>query len=149
MPYYTIIQYVPDPVIDERINIGVIVVDGDRLICRFVSDWRRVRAFGGEDITFLQEFARQIERDTARNSESRRTRSGSSDQPGFDEHRLLQMANRWINSIQFTEPRASLLDADVLLEEVARRFLKTPSDDGGTRARTDEEHRRAFPRDLW
>src|SRR5579885_3191655 len=37
--FYTVVQYVPDPVADERINAGVIVFSRDRVAARFVKNW--------------------------------------------------------------------------------------------------------------
>ncbi len=45
--FYTVVQYVPDPVTDERVNIGVIVAAEDTVQSRFLSNWRRVKQFGG------------------------------------------------------------------------------------------------------
>jgi len=52
-------------VIDERINTGVIVFGDGRLQTRFLRDWRRVRQFGSEDITFLLDFAERTKQATA------------------------------------------------------------------------------------
>ena len=60
--YLTVVQCVPDPVIDERINVGVIVYGEGRIRSRFISDWRRVRSFGVDDVEFLKEFAERLER---------------------------------------------------------------------------------------
>lgn len=59
--YYTVVQYYPDPIADERINIGVMAFGDGRVRSRFIQDWRRVEQFGGEDISFLHDFARRAE----------------------------------------------------------------------------------------
>jgi hypothetical protein len=118
-PRFSIVQYVPDPVTDERINIGVVVVDeSDRVQGRFLRDWRRVREFGGTDVKFLQAFAREIE-DLA------------SSQPhllidplALTRDVLDAAPERWHNALQLTPFRASTLDADALLEQIGGRFLK-------------------------
>ena len=71
--FYSIVQYVPDPVIDERINVGVIVFGEGRVMSRFVDNWRRVRNFGSEGIAFLRKFADQAEQMSDRRE---RTKAG-------------------------------------------------------------------------
>ncbi len=103
--YYTVVQFTPDPVIDERINIGVIVYGDGRVRAHFLQNWNRVRQFGAK-VRPLQEFARDASRMT--------------------EDMVHDAAGRWINSIQLTKPAASLLTPDVLLLDVAKRFLVDP-----------------------
>jgi len=47
---YSIVQYVPNPIADQRINIGVLAFDDNRVCVRFLSNWERVKRFGMEDI---------------------------------------------------------------------------------------------------
>jgi hypothetical protein len=116
---YVVVQYLPDPITDERINIGVAAFDDTSLHVRFLHDWRRVAAFSGRDIKFLRQFAAQLE-------------DASSDKLPLwpnaeaDARLLLEQApQRWINSIQMTAPRASTKSARDLVEDVSRRFLRT------------------------
>lgn len=116
--HYTVVQYLPDPTADERVNVGVIVWDGERVVSRFLSNWRRVRAFGGEDVGFLREFARSVSTMT-------------SDQLGLprisgrlDEKQLRKMIGEWSYSIRFTEPRGSLKPVDQLIRDVVPVFLR-------------------------
>jgi DUF3037 family protein len=115
---YVVFQYVPDAVTDERINFGVAAFGEEGLHARFLSNWRRVKSFGGENVGFLREFARHVE-------------EMSSAQPSFlanadaDVALLFETAPGWINTIQVTQARASTLPADALAEDVARRFLRT------------------------
>ena len=107
--HYSIVQYVPDPITDERINVGVIVTgDGGGVRVRFLSHWQRARQFGLSDVSFIQEFARAIE-----------MRQGELDlsQTQWSEPVLRRLSSEWVRSIQFTEPRASLKDVDSLFED--------------------------------
>ena len=117
--YFSVIQFVPDVVGDERINIGAVTFGEDGTFSRFLRNWQRVKAFGSGDITFLQQFAREI---TDATSGSTLTRSVPANRLGGDELRLL--AQRWNNSIRVTEPRASLLSAAELVDDIADRFLR-------------------------
>ena len=119
--HYTIVQYVPDPTAEERVNFGVIVWDKERIRSQFLVDWRRVRAFGREDIGFLRDFAKSATEMT-------------SDQPNlpelgqeFDHKHLKKLIGDWSYSIQFTEPRGSIKSAANLLEDVADAFLREPA----------------------
>ncbi len=117
--YYTVVQYVPDPIADERINIGVITYDGARLCSRFLGTWRRVQGFGDQDIGFLRSFASII---TEASGEQLLIHELG--RPVIDRAKVEGMSGSWINSIQFTPPRASTRDAGALLHEVAGRFLR-------------------------
>jgi hypothetical protein len=116
---YSVIQYLPDPATDERINFGVIAFGAEETRAKFVRNWGRIGSFGGPDISFLKEFARQVEEAT-------------SAQPAlpFDELELLNVealhdvAGKWVNSIQLTSPRASTLQPSALVDEAAQRFLR-------------------------
>lgn len=121
--HYTVVQYVPDPVIDERINIGVIVYGEGRLRCQFLEDWRRVERFGGPEIGFLKDFARTVRGEMGPTSQL----ALEEEQQPLSEESLRRIVGHWKNSIQFTPPRASLQSQDALLQDIARRFLVKPA----------------------
>lgn len=116
--HYSVVQYVPDSVIDERVNIGVIVFDENVVLSRFLSDWRRVHAFGGEDVKFLKDFASEVvgKSGVAQKSLREQVRALANDD-------ILGMAESWSHAIQLTTPRGSTLDVEGLLVDVASRFL--------------------------
>ena len=58
---YSIIQYVPNPIADERINIGVLAFDENLVKVSFLKNWQCVKDFGGEKIDFLQDFAERMQ----------------------------------------------------------------------------------------
>lgn len=58
---YSVIQYVPDPIADERINIGVLAFDHDQVCVKFLQSWERVRNFSRTDISFLHDFAQRMQ----------------------------------------------------------------------------------------
>jgi hypothetical protein len=109
MPSFaSVVQYVPDAVLGERINIGVVVYDSDgRTWTHFLKDWRRVRRFAtGDVVDELKRFGQEAKGLTA------------------DDIRAAA-ARRW-NSIRFTPPAGSLLDGDTLRTQSAQRFLIDP-----------------------
>ncbi|MDF5731018.1 MAG: DUF3037 domain-containing protein [Rhizonema sp. PD38] len=119
---YSIIQYVPDPIADERINIGVVVFNEDAVQTRFLTNWERVRLFGMEDIYFLKDFADRLHKAALDNLMF----SGDEHSKIPNHERLRAIAQGWMNSIQFTEPRGSLDTLDSLLEDTVNTYLREP-----------------------
>lgn len=115
---YSVVQYLPDPVTDERINIGVITFGAGEMHSRFVRNWRRIASFSGADTAFLKAFARRVERAAAA-QEALPIEGGELDRAALEES-----AGHWVNSIQLTPLRGSTLEAGDLVNEVARRFLR-------------------------
>jgi Protein of unknown function (DUF3037) len=119
--HYTVVQYLPNPLSGERVNVGVIAMGGGQISARFVDDWRRIASFGaGDDISFIRDFARRIE--AAANA--------NGDLPGLvsagrlDEERLKKIVGTWMHSLQFSELRASLAGPQQTLDEMASIFLR-------------------------
>ncbi|NJK66667.1 MAG: DUF3037 domain-containing protein [Microcoleus sp. SU_5_3] len=116
---YSIVQYVPNPIADERINIGVVAFDDNDVRVQFVNNWGRVQAFGGEDINFLRDFAKRMNK--AAGEGLLFPGDHPNDTPRHE--RLKKIAQGWMNSIQFTEPRGSLENVESLLEDIAQTYL--------------------------
>jgi len=113
---------VPDPVADERVNIGVIAFDSGMIVSQFIRRWSRVEAFGGgKDISFLRTFAEKASTWSPPQVEI----------PGIERavkvspEEFRRMAGTWINAIQFTEPKASLLSPQDALK-AGLRYLREP-----------------------
>lgn len=113
--HYSIVQYVPDPIADERMNIGVIVIGDGEARCEFVRDWRRAQRFGNESIEYLKQFAHSVIQ----------TRL-LPDTQTLSLDTLCELSERWTRSIQFTTPSGSVLSPDVLLKLIATDSLKQP-----------------------
>lgn len=115
---YTVIQYVPDPVADERVNIGVLVFGDGPPRARFLAKWERVERFAKEDTAYVRDFAARI-------SDSLILLEGLWEtleaQPFED--RLRKMASGLMNSIQFTPLRGSLETPEKLLAQAVSMFL--------------------------
>ena len=119
---YSIIKYVPNPINVECINIGVIAFNEDEVQVRFLSDWSRVEVFGGEDITFLKDFARRMEI-----AVSKGLMFPGDEEDGRPRHeRLDKIVKGWMNSIQFTNIHPSLASVSKLLEDCMEEFLVEP-----------------------
>lgn len=119
---YSVIQYVPNSIADERINIGVLVFDDRVVRVQFLQNWERVRNFGMEDISFLKNFAKRMK--VA--ADDGLMFPGDEENNLSKQDRLTKIARGWINSIQFTEPRGALVDLDSLLEDISETFLVNP-----------------------
>ena len=119
---YSVIQYVPDPIADERINVGVLVFDDEKVATVFLKSWDRVRCFAMEDIEFLRSFQDRMMRITSVGL----LFPGDVDNGQPKHERLQRVATSWINSIQFTEPCGSLASVEQLLEDLPSQFLKEP-----------------------
>lgn len=103
--YYRVVQFVPDVVRDERLNIGVIAYSETETLCQFIKNWRRLRYLTG-DVRFLKSVASKIEKMTVAELE--------------------ECANRWRNCVQLSKPAASLLSTGDLLLDAAKRYLVDP-----------------------
>lgn len=120
MSYFSVIQYFPNPVSGERMNVGVLAFDEDQVQVRFLSNWDRARYFGrGEDIALLKEFACRMEEA----SQAGLLFPGDVPSSTPRHKRLLGVTDHWINSIQLTEPRGSLDSVGILLEDMVQTFL--------------------------
>jgi hypothetical protein len=118
--YYTIVQYVPNPLTDERMNIGIIAASDGGPAVRFINDWRRAKAFGQEDVGFLKDFASSI--GSLAKSQLPLYVDGS--RVELDKNTLDEISKTWKNSIQLTAPRASLKDSQALVKALAGQFLR-------------------------
>jgi hypothetical protein len=128
---YTVVQYVPDPLADERINIGVIAWDEGGVAAKFSSNWKRVQSFGHENVGYVREF---VKRTTSALESSHADLFNNTE--SLDVPKLEKMIGEWHHSIQFTTPRTSVKDRDALLTDVGPIFLRSfPSAHAGARNR--------------
>lgn len=121
---YSIIKYVPNPINNECINIGVIAFNEDEVQVRFLSDWSHVQMFKGKDksITFLKDFAGRMEI-----AVSKGLMFPGDEEDGRPRHeRLDKIVKGWMNSIQFTNIRPSLASVSKLLDDCVEDFLVEP-----------------------
>ena len=146
--HYTIIQYLPDPIIDEKINIGIVVLGNNKSYFRFLQNWRRVACFAeNKNIAFLHEFVQQIEK--ANSSQEASDILG--ERVRLDMATIEYMITNWCNAIQFTPWRWSALEPVHVLEMNSARFLidKPKKHTKRTRNRADvlretAEHRQSM-----
>lgn len=117
---YAVFQYVPDLISGERINFGVAAYDDETAYVRFVNRWGRVRGFAGKDVAFLKHFAERV-----RESADASSLLADVGQITRLDHALItRMAERWIHSIQVTDPKASTLDPRALADKMAAKLLR-------------------------
>ena len=91
---FSLIRYVPDPVKDEFVNIGVLLrerVEPHRLVLRFTRDWRRVRCLdAGADVHAFEALEMELRERLAEGP-----------------HVLLQLQDSFSTQLQLTEPRGA------------------------------------------
>jgi hypothetical protein len=121
--HFSVIQYIPNPISGECVNIGVIVFDERTVRAKFLTNWARVKKFANADITFLKDFSEEI--DVA--LEEQLQLPFMEDRPLINGEIITRMAAKWTNSIQLTAPRASLKPLDALLENISVQFLTQPT----------------------
>lgn len=121
---YSIIQYVPNPIADERINIGIVAFNDHLVKTRFVKSWRRINCFAisNDDIEFLKDFQCKMQKSASLGL----LFSNDPDDKHQNLNRLTKIAQSWNNSVQFTEPRGSLDDPETLLDDIAGDLLIEP-----------------------
>ncbi len=119
--YYTIVQYVPDPVSGERINIGVVVLAEERVYSRFLSNWKRAKCMAAArmDIESVVEFAKQVETITS-TQQSIRYNGTTLD---LNITKIENIIKNWCNVIQFTPLRWAALSPEATLETNFSRYI--------------------------
>jgi hypothetical protein len=118
--YYSVVQYVPDPIANERINIGVVAFGDGMILSRFSETWeRRARRFGHEkDLSYVRDFVDHIQ------SADRTQFLNVWGEQRVSETEIRRIAEEWRGSLQLTVPRASTESPALLLEGVASKFLR-------------------------
>jgi len=120
---YSVIQYVPNPIADERINIGVLAFDQQTVKVHFLSNWDRVRVFGrSQDMSTLKTFADRMQKSAAAGQLFPGDELNNT--PNYEG--LLKVVQGWINHIQLTEPKKSLDTVDNLLTDAIATYLLEP-----------------------
>src|SRR5580700_11060480 len=114
---FQLIRYVPDPVKNEFVNIGVLVrAEGEQSVLRFTRDWGRVRCLDPDADTQMLE-ALEIEvgqRLATQPADHRRPIVGV-------------LEDSLSNGIQITETKAYLAETfPAGLDDLMRRYVDTP-----------------------
>ncbi len=114
---FQLIRYVPDPVKNEFVNIGVLVrAEGEQSMLRFTRDWGRVRCLDPDADTQMLE-ALEIE-------VGHRLRAQPSNHP---KPIVALLEASLSNGIQITESKAYLAESfPAGLEDLMRRYVDTP-----------------------
>lgn len=104
--WYSVIQYVPDPVSNERINVGIVgmTTEGTPTF-HFLKDWNRVKSFSGTSVSGLREYL------------------GSLEDENLTLKKLEVLSEDVTSSIQFTKPHVSSKEPDQLLAWLSARML--------------------------
>ena len=108
--YYSVIQYIPNPIADERVNIGLIAYDeSGHWGMEQLGNWQRAEAFTGlpgDNLRLhINEFREFIE------------------SAGSAAAAVETAVHSWTHSVQLTPPRASLRSVDELLKTTRDQVL--------------------------
>lgn len=115
---FQLIRYVPDPVRNEFVNIGVLLrtSQGEQSELRFTRDWSRVRCLDPDaDIPMLEGLESEI---------AQRLRVQPAD---LTKPIMTLLEDTLSNGIQMTETKAHLAETFVsAIEDLMRRYVDTP-----------------------
>jgi hypothetical protein len=113
---FQLIRYVPDPVKNEFVNIGVLLREGEHSMLRFTRDWGRVRCLDADADTQMLE-ALEIE-------VGHRLRSQS---PDHSRPIMAMLEASLSNGLQMTEAKAYLAESfPAGLEDLMRLYVDPP-----------------------
>lgn len=108
--HFSVVQFVPDFVANERVNVAVLVFpESGQPLVQPVRSWNRVKRFAGRDITRVQEFIHAL-------------CEGSGAGLSLEQARVA--AKGWHHAVQFTDPQPSTLAPEELLKSIAPKFLR-------------------------
>jgi Protein of unknown function (DUF3037) len=120
--HYTVVQFVPNPIADERVNIGVIVYNQRDVRVRFLSRWDRVKNFARQDVHFLRDIAQE----TVRRIDGFVSAVRSGLEPSFPGAFIENMIARGQHCVQLTQLRASTKDPSEVIDALCQQFLNEP-----------------------
>ncbi len=147
---YSVIQYVPDPIRDERVNIGVVLICPDLRFAdaRITTSLRRARQLAPDrDVTFLSAVRRDLERTLEEFASSGTQPSLPWHPPEQAAELLRSMSGQFANSVQLTAPRGALHpDPAALLDRLHAQYVGAAS--AKPRAADRRRVRRAVRREL-
>jgi hypothetical protein len=58
---YRVVHYVPNPLTDERYNVGLVIWEGENCILKLTDNWRRFRAIAGPNYAHLRKAVKELE----------------------------------------------------------------------------------------
>jgi len=117
---FQLVRYVPDPVRNEFVHIGVLLRDeeGGRLDLKFTHDWRRVRCLDPDADTALLE---------GMEGELRRRLEEDASRPDTEKKFSRILDESFSLNVQMTEPRAYLAESvNAGVEELMRLYVDAP-----------------------
>ena len=112
---YSVLQFTPDPVAGELLNIGIVAWNADSAACKITNNWRRIRAIAGEKLESIQSYADQL----ASLANSWGPLSGDS----FQENIVSRVSVGAYAGFRLTPPRASVKTPRDVVSAVSHVFL--------------------------
>jgi hypothetical protein len=112
--FFAAIRFVPSAITNESINVGVLLVSGDRVEVRTLDDWQRVKAFAGPSW-------RDVRRLIADMADNPGRFLGIDSVQSADQ--LRERLSAWTRVIQFSDVRASLASMNELSATIPTMIL--------------------------
>src|SRR5438034_5730122 len=125
---YSIAQYAPSPVRDERLNVGVVVVgvESSYLGSKWLgpSEFGRLKRLGFvTEFGFLTELARSFAESRTADGQLEGVATGPWDADALD-----RASHEWANTVRLTSPRGVIHDrGDALVESLFRQLVADPT----------------------
>ena len=119
--YYSVVRFVPSALAEEFVNVGVLTFGDGKVRGKFLENWWRVERFADvKTLASARAFQEWVEGSMVPEGPSdKRMRA-------IDESDVRRLSGEWAGSVQLSEPRASTLEPDDLLEDIAPTFLIEP-----------------------
>ena len=115
--HYTVVQYVPNPLADERINLGFIAWDEHLSVTRFTKNWSKAKAIGGNEVHILKQISQELQVEIRKVSSAGRADAR--------EELLARFIRDWGGKVQFTAKRGSLRAAEDVAKDLCPIFIPT------------------------
>ena len=112
---FSVIRFVPDAIANESINVGVIAFSGQDVKIQFINSWHRARALGGDKVSYLREFVKDL---------STRQENLFGEGNCWSEESIRSYLGRWHHMVECTALRGSLKPIDHLMPELVSLYLK-------------------------
>lgn len=114
--HFSIVKFIPDPIANESVNIGVVAVSGETCRVQFLKDWRRASALKPGSSAYLRQIANELANVQGNLFGQREGK--------WNLEMLRECAGHWRNVIQFETPKASLKEIDDLFPDLIHLYLK-------------------------
>src|SRR5437868_15216941 len=105
MTVYSVVKYVPDPLKQECINVGLIAVAEGIAKCYFPTNLKRAAWFGGVEASYLRDVLLELRRAC---ESANHSLEFAEDSYAMNEARLKKLSQEWQRVVIISDPKPSL-----------------------------------------